>query len=263
MRVFGVDLAWSETNRTGLCAVAGAAVLGSTSCRSLAEAAAWIRRHSAGEMLVAIDAPIVVINRDGRRGCEQVLAGAYGREHAGPHSANASRPWLQGPTRAQRLSSELRLGWDPAHTRSRPLRVALEVYPHPALVSLFHLPARIPYKAAKSRRREARRPGFELLVECLYRLRAIDPPLDVTTSPRWEPLLAELAAARTDVELDRVEDELDAHVCAYVGLYHLAWAGTRSLTVGDVEHGYIVTPVDERHADLIHREAARCGVPVS
>ena len=65
------------------------------------------------------------------------------------------------------------------------------------------------------------------------------------------------------VALKRLEDELDAYVCAYIGVYHLAWSGTRSLTVGDGKCGYIVTPVAPRHARSMRARALELGVRVS
>jgi predicted RNase H-like nuclease len=45
-----------------------------------------------------------------------------------------------------------------------------------------------------------------------------------------------------------VEDELDAFVCAYVAAYYWTHGTRRCRVVGDLESGYIVTPVSERQA---------------
>jgi predicted RNase H-like nuclease len=59
-----------------------------------------------------------------------------------------------------------------------------------------------------------------------------------------------IAAAPSGAELDRLEDELDAYVCAYVAVYYWTHGSARCRVVGDAESGYIVTPVTE--------EIARC-----
>jgi predicted RNase H-like nuclease len=88
----------------------------------------------------------------------------------------------------------------------------------------------------------------------------LDPPLDVRTSPRWPRLRAMTRGVPGGAALDRAEDELDAYVCAYVGRYHLAWRGRRSLTVGDAWRGYVVTPVDAARRPRLIAAAARLGV---
>lgn len=262
MRVIGVDLAWGPRGRTGLCAVDDARVLDSTSVVTDADVDGWIRRWAADEMLVAIDAPIVVENLTGCRPADWVLGCAYGREHAGPHPANRSMQSFRDGTRALALAGRLGLGVDPARIAERPVRLAIEVYPHPALVCLFGLETTLKYKAKRHRDRAARRRAFEELLRCLGKLAGFDPALDVATSPRWRVLVAEVDRATSGAGLDRIEDELDAYLCAYVGLYHLRWHGSRSLTVGDLATGYIVTPVDAAHAERLRARAAQRGVPV-
>lgn len=262
MRVVGVDLAWRTNKRTGLCVVEDGRVLDSTAVVTDDEVDAWIRRWWDEEILLAIDAPIVVENLFGCRPVELVLAAAYGREHAGPFPANRSMASFQGGTRARALAGRLGLSVDPAAVDAHPVRVAIEVYPHPALVSLFALPASLKYKRKPGRSPAARRRAFEELVECLEKLAAFDPPLDPSTSPRWGALVEAVGAAHLGADLSRVEDEVDAYVCAYVGRYHLRWRGTRSLTVGDGASGCIVTPVDPEHAERVRAQAAHHGVAV-
>ena len=66
-------------------------------------------------------------------------------------------------------------------------------------------------------------------------------PLRLTSSPRWARSAVLWLRPDGLSDLDRVEDEVDAMLCAY-----LAWLwGTGSPTMrvlGDVETGYIVVP---------------------
>jgi predicted RNase H-like nuclease len=127
----------------------------------------------------------------------------------------------------------------------------IEVYPHPALVALFGLPRRLAYKARSGRSIDDRRVALRALIRLLESLYGADPPLDVTTAPRWPQLTAAVESASTHAGLDRVEDELDAFVCAYVGLYWAAWGRARSAVLGTVADGYIVTPVDPERAKRV------------
>ena len=72
------------------------------------------------------------------------------------------------------------------------------------------------------------------------------PGLDLEANGRWEALRALAAGAQRKVELERIEDEVDAIVCA-----HLAWLWTHrphALRVyGDVGTGYIVAPPSPAH----------------
>jgi predicted RNase H-like nuclease len=261
VRIIGLDLAWASRNRSGLCAVEDGRVLGSACLRSDDEIEAWIRGWWADEMLVAIDAPLVVVNRTGRRACECVLAHAFAGERAGPFPANLTL--LRDDVRARRLARRLGLGVAPDAFRRRPVRAAIEVYPHPALVVLLDRAQRLPYKAKRGRALDVRHAAMCDLLRGLEDLKRGDPPLDVSTSPEWPRLAETCHAGIAGAALKRLEDELDAYVCAYIGAYHVAWAGRRSLTVGDARRGYVVTPVTPRHAELIRSRARAIGVPVS
>jgi predicted RNase H-like nuclease len=65
----------------------------------------------------------------------------------------------------------------------------------------------------------------------------------VAASPRWRDLRLAVAESATGAALDRAEDEIDAYVCAYVAEYYWTHGTARCRVVGDLESGYIVTPV--------------------
>lgn len=261
MRAIGVDLAWGARGRTGLCAAEDGRVLDSATVRTDAEIDAWISAWSADrdDVVVAVDAPLIVPNASGRRPCERVFCNAMARREAGVYPAHLNLPAFRDGVRGGALARRLGLTLDPAACVASAARAAIEVYPHSALVSLFELARTIKYKSRPRRPPAARRAAFDDLLARLRALGTLEPPLDVTTSPRWPTLESLVEAGR----LDAAEDELDAYVCAYVAIYHRRWHGLRSLVVGDLTSGYIVTPVDDAANAALRAWGVRLAVPVS
>ena len=245
-RFVGVDLAWGERNATGLCALTGdGVVLASSRASGDDEICAWLGPHVAGDVLVGLDAPLIVDNLTGQRPCERELAAVFAGRQAGAHPCNRSMPWFADGGRAHRLAGRLRLSLDPHLGPGTPARTALEVYPHTTIVALFGLPRTLKYKAKARRTLEQRREAFARLFELLESLQSADPPLDLASSLDWHRLRAEVTTAPTGAALDRAEDEVDAYVCAYTALYYWRWGTQRCAVLGDDRQGAVVTPVDD------------------
>ena len=253
----GVDLAWGRRARTGLCAVAlDGRVAASTTVLTDSEILDWMRVEAPAARVVGFDAPLIVDNLTGRRRCETLLSRAFGPQKAGAHSSNRSMPAFADGGRALFLARTLDLRTVPAPIRlvgAGPATpdpgLAVEVYPHAALVATFGLAERPVYKAGRGRSVETRRLGLGLVIGLLESLADGTEPFDVTANPRWPALAGAVARAVRHFELEAVEDEIDAHVCAYVAL--LAWrdqadGGQRVRVLGDWSEGAVVTPVDER-----------------
>jgi predicted RNase H-like nuclease len=126
---------------------------------------------------------------------------------------------------------------DPARPGTVERPACIEVYPHPAMVALFGLDRVIPYKGKSGRSVEFRRAAFADLVRHLEARE----PLALGSSARWADIRAAVDHAARQVDLDRLEDEIDAVFCA-----HLAWLwhheGDSMTVYGDLATGYIVTP---------------------
>ena len=172
MRCLGIDLAWGERARTGLAALDPSGVLvASTSVVTDDEIAAFVQRWARvgpGDGLVAaVDAPLVVPNLTGRRPCEAQVSAAFGRFFAGAYPANRANPAFAPEPRGARLAR--RFGWsiDPGTVMSPSTTLALEVYPHPAMVSLFGLDRVIPYKLKAGRELPGLRAAYALLLDHL------------------------------------------------------------------------------------------------
>ncbi|MDQ3456041.1 MAG: DUF429 domain-containing protein [Actinomycetota bacterium] len=233
----GIDLGWS-TGATGLAAVNDAGRLtASGRVKTDDEIADWLAAQPGSVVVAAVDAPVIVPNEAGQRVPERLIGQTFGGFGASAHTSNRTR-FGGGETRAMRLAQ--RFGWavDPQSPTSGDVGLCIEVYPHPAIVGLFRLPYRLDYKKGNE---QGRAPGFALFVQHLESI----PELRLAGNPRWGQLKRTLAAPRPG-DFNRVEDELDAIVCA-----HLAWLwhhrpGTLQV-YGSVEDGYIVAPPPPLH----------------
>jgi len=240
----GIDLAWGQKNRTGVVAVAGGAVVNSRTLVSDDQICDWLSAYLAGPVLVAVDAPLIVRNPAGTsRPCDRKISRVFGGSQAGAHSANLGLAAFSAGVRAERLARRLGLSTDPYFQSGQPVRRMIEVYPHPAMVSLFGLSFTLKYKAKRGRTVHDRRQAFAALTSHLEKLTMSDPPLSVATTARWEELRDALVIAPSNGQLDLIEDELDAYMCAYIGFYYWTHGASRCRVVGDVDSGYIITPV--------------------
>lgn len=247
MKFIGLDLAWGERAWTGLAVLdARGQLVSMDRARTDLDIAHGLQPHLKGPVLVAVDAPLVVKNQTGRRPCEAQVSGLFGRFHAGPHSSNLSLPVFREGSRGGRVVDMLGLGLDPAFDVKEPVRRAIEVYPHPATVTLFGLATVVPYKAKPGRSPEDRRLAMLRLMEHIESLVTATPSLDVGSCPDWGSALQSISGASTHAELNRWEDAVDAVLCAYIGM-HRWWHGdAESAVLGDLDSGYIVVPLDER-----------------
>lgn len=220
----------------------------SRSVRSDEEIVDFFARHAAGPVVAAIDAPLVVRNPTGRRECEAQVHRAFGRYGAGPYPSNLGMPTFAGGSRGERVCSLLGLDLS---IRSAAPRRAVEVYPHPAMVVLLERDRVIPYKAKAGRTLESLKAAFDLLMSAMESRLA---ELRLCESERWAWLRACAADATRKVDLGRIEDEIDAIVCA-----HLAYRWHR-----DGLDGNDVFGDDAGGAIVVPRASSGCGaVPVA
>jgi predicted RNase H-like nuclease len=236
LRFLGLDLGWTS-GATGVAAVAeDGRLVDSGRVQTDDEIAGWVERCPSLDV-VAVDAPLVVPNELGMREPERLMASTFGRFGASAHVSNRTR--FGGEPRAMRLARRFGWGFDPA-VDTPPLCV--EVYPHPALVGLFQLPYRLDYKKGPT---ERRLPGFRTFLRLLESV----PELRAAESRRWAGLRQVVADPRPG-DLNRVEDEIDAILCAYLAWM---WRHRREmLTVyGSVDAGYIVAPPPPAHTAVV------------
>jgi predicted RNase H-like nuclease len=175
MHFVGVDLAWGERKPTGLAALDDDGRLVHVSAAgSDEEIAAALAPYVEGEVVVAIDAPLIVRNATGNRPAEAALNRDFARFDAGAHPANTGKPEFSGVPRGARIAAQLGLDMNP---RSGRARRAIEVYPHPAIVALFGLGRTLKYKNKPGRSLEQLRGELLVLMGLLEGLAAAEPPL--------------------------------------------------------------------------------------
>ena len=235
----GIDLAWGEKSPTGVAVLGADGRLLHVSAQSTDETiSSALKPYMADDCLVAIDAPLVVKNASGNRPAEAALNRDFARFDAGAHPANTGKPEFSGTPRGARLAHALGLDMDPA---SRSHRRAIEVYPHPAIVTLFQLGRTLKYKNKTGRSLSKLQSELLRLMTLIEGLAEAPIAMNVTENDEWQALVFAAGSAERKSELRRVEDQVDAVVCAYVAMY----ADRRphdTTTYGDFESGYIVTP---------------------
>lgn len=239
----GIDLAWGQRARTGVAVVdAEGSLMASASVHTDQEISDFLAPYAARLATVAIDAPLIVTNPTGQRPCEREIGAVFGRYGAGAYPANTSNSHFN-PPRAATLAASFGWNADPAQAGRPGAPGCIEVYPHPAMVGLFSLPYTIPYKGKKGRDLGSLQAAYEVLLDSMERHL---PELGLPRNVRWAQLRTIAANPGRKAELERIEDEVDAIVCA-----HLAWLWSHrpdALRVyGDVHSGYIVAPPPPEH----------------
>lgn len=253
MRFIGLDLAWSSKNGTGASAIEGderaGRLVASGLLRGDEEVVDFVRAHagvgSDAPVIVAVDAPLRVPNDDGRRPAEAEIGRMFARYHAGAHPANRRRLAPLGVVRGEALVERLtELGFvdRPEVAALTPVRQVVEVYPHPAMVSIFGLDRILKYKARRTIPVDARLAAFGRYHELLGSLATADPGLHGA-----DDLLGRELTGLRRTELKDHEDRLDGLMCAYIAHYLWRWGMARARVFGSLERGYITSPVPREH----------------
>jgi predicted RNase H-like nuclease len=234
-RILGIDLAWGERKPDGVCALEVSALqarvldLGLTQGdEALLE---WVA-HQMGEgaSLLAVDAPLVCPNAQGSRPVDRLTHVHFGRFYAGCHPANLSKCPRPVRVTEQLVQKGYRLGWN-LEMDIRQEKLLAEVYPHPAMIRLFHLDQRIPYKRGRViEKRQAFRRLQKLIQSCL-----------ATYFPQFQLDPRTLALLRSEWTKN-IEDQTDAFFCALIGYWHWLHRGQKTQVLGDLATGFILIP---------------------
>lgn len=201
--------------------------------------------------LVTLDMPVAYAPFSSRRAADNAISQEFGARWCSAHTPNASRPGRLGA----QLSRDLGTAGFPlaTSTRSSATPALLEVYPHPALLSLLKRAQRVPYKVSKAGKYW---PGFDVRARIALLLEEFG-AIHVGLS-RVLGLLPFVLPSPNSVAtltgLKRYEDALDALVCAWVGIQYLCG---QTVPLGD-DNAAIWCPADVVH-HYVPVPLARCA----
>ncbi|GAB4213557.1 MAG: DUF429 domain-containing protein [Synechococcales cyanobacterium] len=240
MHFVGVDLAWGGGSSGLTCLVAQGDDLILTVMHNLHGIPAlldWIDQHLPVPIpgVIAVDAPTLIPNATGMRLPDRLAHRYFGRYDAGCYPANLRRPFAALTTGFGHSLVTRGFAHAPTITAQVPGRYQIEVFPHPAMIRLFHLSRILKYKKGSL---AERRPELQRLRHYLSTvLPSLIPRLVLP-----EPLPEIPSRGRA---CKAVEDQLDSLMCAYVGAYWWYWGSRRNQVLGDLDQGYLVIPMPE------------------
>lgn len=240
----GLDLAWSDRNRTGAAILRDGTLLDVTGeLIDDASIEGWLAQHlpPSASAVIGIDAPLRVPNEHGRRRADHEVSLEWGRFGAGAYPANRRLLAHTHPVRGEALVERLNRCFGFVECAPIPHlgegRYICEVFPHPAHVALFALPRILQYKRKSGRTPATIAAEFVRYQQLLSTLEDADPPLR-----GLGPLLTIDAGQLRGRRLQALEEMLDAVTCAYVVWF--AWyRGPRYQRIyGSVAEGHILVP---------------------
>lgn len=252
----GIDLAWSEKNLSGVAVFEGnretAKLLRSKVLLSDSDILDFIRETVREKpTFIAIDAPLVVPNENGRRHADSQVCNLFGNHDAGAYPASRKLFLKWGDKiRGEEISKKLEnmdFKQDPYHDKFETTRKFFEVYPHPAMVVIFELEKIIRYKKKSGRSYDFLWGEFQRYQNCLKKLENMVPSL------RLPPEIVERnITGLRGLALKSFGDRLDAVFCAYIAYY--AWACPKKCAVlGTLDEGYILSPIFPEMQSILQR----------
>jgi predicted RNase H-like nuclease len=235
MLFLGIDLAWAEgtagrrSNESGVVALDDLGDIPAAGwTRGLDETIEWIERTvgDAPDVLLFVDAPLVVDNPTGQRLCETQVGQRYGRWKVSANTTNTNTPRLAGVALRERLEQR---GWhyDDGHDGPRLAgRAVSECYPYTTLVGAEEVGYPDERPRYKRKPRTTSIAGFRperasTCDELIRRMAGLqDPPLQLDSHPETKRLLDE-PSPHADREYKHREDLIDAVLCAWTAaLWH-------------------------------------------
>jgi predicted RNase H-like nuclease len=243
--VLGIDAAWTEGEPSGVCLVEGEGDSWRVVCAApsyesflgasrgtpidwqmprfpgvnpdlprLMDAARKMTTATIGT--VAIDMPLARTPISSRRVADSEISRIFGSRGCSTHSPSPVRPGPLGASiNAQLLAEGFPLATTNCAGRNSPCTV--EVYPHPALLTLLGRDYRVPYKVSRSSKYWPGASVPERIARLLDQFEEINAGLgaELGGSPVRLPAASDVPTLSV---LKRYEDTLDSVICAWVGL---------------------------------------------
>ena len=265
--IFGFDSAWTDAPKApgAICAIAfgdrGQVEFHEPRLVSFADALAFIEelRQDFVASLVALDQPTVVPNVAGSRPVDKVAAALVSFVGGGVQPANRSKIGMfcdNAPIWS--FLSELEATEAPVEARAaRTGHFLIEVFPALALPALedgfarrFGAPKYNPQNRKKFRLDDWR--------SVARVIQATAEGFGVSGLADWSDRMRALSQPRKSDQ-----DRLDAALCALIGLAWRAGPAASSAMLGDLNTGYMVTPMSAATRHRLEQAAIRRSVPVS
>ena len=204
-----------------------------------------------GGAVIAVDAPLIVRNRDKCRPVEKRLTEMFWPYDAGPYPANLDNPAFQEGGRIPRFVNVLEgKGFvQRIHAaKQEEQQTLIEVFPSPAQVVLFpgqnrrqHIHCTgLRYKPKQGRSWAEVHSQWEIYRARLRSLEYGNPPLKL--SPEVKKQIGIDITEYEGTRYKQFDDLLDGIFCAYLAYYFWYWGSDRSWTLGDLEHGCVLLP---------------------
>ncbi|WP_227512701.1 MULTISPECIES: DUF429 domain-containing protein [Marinobacter] len=235
-------MAWqSKRNPTAIAA-------GSLSGRKLKIASVHEQLYTANAVLetltnvpnlrgIAIDAPLIIKNQSGQRDCEKAIGREYGSRHASCHTSNLTKfPDSDAALLSERLVAE---GF--THLGSTSECWQIECYPHPALIELFKLPMRLPYKRGRVGEKRSGQATLARLLSSLSGEGYLTLEVPEGFRHYFDP---DYIAQLKGKALKHNEDVLDSVICLIVAAFYQL--GMQDRVFGSAGDGYIYVPEVEQ-----------------
>lgn len=180
---------------------------------------------------ISIDAPLIIKNAEGQRGCERDLGRMYGSRKASCHTSNIK---LYPNAKSVNLSERLT---ENGYLHLAEKRWQIECYPHPAIIEIFGLSERHKYKKGNVAEKKL---GQKKLASLILELNASNVIRLIVGDNLRHYFDEEYIDSLVGQSLKSNEDVLDAVLCLYIaGLYSVHFKGQ---TFGNKESGYIWVP---------------------
>jgi predicted RNase H-like nuclease len=265
--IFGFDSAWTDSQKApgAICAIAfdaqGQVEFHKPRLASFAEAFKFIEklRRDFTISIVALDQPTVVPNTTGSRPVDKVAASLVSFVGGGVQPANRSKVRMfcdDAPIWP--FLSKLKATENPLEARiARSGHFFIEVFPALALPALepdFAQRLGAP-KYNPQNRRKFRLEDWQSVSRVV---KDTAKQLGVAGLVEWSDGMRSLAHPR---KAD--QDRLDASICALIGLLWRAGPPAASVMLGDLESGYMITPLSDTIRPRLERAAQRRGVAFS
>ena len=264
IRIIGFDSAWADKSPGAMCALdfdeSGRLSFEAPRLVNFRRGIQFVREAEASRActLVAIDQPTIVPNVTGSRPVERVAASLISYIGGGVQPSNSSKTALFGPNAPiWKFKSALAANEDAERARIALNGVHLiEVFPALALAGLNHefaasdgAPKYNPSKRDKFRLRDWRR-----VAETVYEKAR---SLELNELARWSRDQARCTNPRKGDQ-----DCLDAAICALIGAVWRMCDRSDSVAIGDLESGYMVSPVSDAVRPRLERAARERRVPL-